>query len=233
MSLYLGFLSVSFITLIHAFWFVALAVAERIAMSPLYPTCLPIDSTWFSPTSCVVTWLTNTLRASAATSESMPTTLMPRCAACLSAGATASGSLPAMMIASGFCWTAALMIEICDDALASVGPVILLEPPSSFSASSTPECSNSSYGLPSCLGIETVFRPCLISASGLAASDELLELLEDDEDSSSLVEPQAENASAATSASAANGSRRADGRADFMTWNPPPGYGWSCAGVPR
>ena len=35
MSLYLGFFSVSFITLIHAFWFVALAVAERIAMSPL------------------------------------------------------------------------------------------------------------------------------------------------------------------------------------------------------
>ena len=63
-----------------------------------------------------MTWLTKTLRASGATSESMPTTLTPRCAACLSAGATALGSLPAMMIASGFCWTAALMNGICDDA---------------------------------------------------------------------------------------------------------------------
>ena len=144
MSLYSGFLSVSFITSIHAFWFVAFAVAERIAISPLLPICLAIDSTWFSPTSCVVTWLTNTLRASGATSESMATTLTSRCAACLSAGATAFGSLPAMMIASGFCWTAALMIAICDDAPASVGPVIRFEPPSSSSASSTPECSNSS-----------------------------------------------------------------------------------------
>ena len=49
-----------------------------------------------------------------------------------------------MMIASGFCWTAALMIEICDDADASVGPEIRLEPPSSSSASAMPECSNSS-----------------------------------------------------------------------------------------
>src|SRR5919112_858952 len=169
MSLYLGFLSVSFMTLIHAFWFVALAVAERIAISPLSPICLAIDSTWFWPTSWVVTWLTNTLRASGATSESMPTTVTPRFAACLSAGATAFGSFPAMMIASGFCWTAALMIEICDDAEASVGPVIRLEPLSSFSASSTPECSNSSYGLPSCFGIETVLSPSLIGAFGSAA----------------------------------------------------------------
>ena len=51
-------------TLIHAFWFVALAVADRIAIWPLLPICLAIDSTWFSPTSFVVTWLMNTLRAS-------------------------------------------------------------------------------------------------------------------------------------------------------------------------
>src|SRR5215212_7214605 len=119
----------------------------------------------------------------------MPTILMPRCAACLSAGATASGSLPAMMIASGFCCAAALMIEICEDALASVGPLMRLDPPSSLSASSMPECSNSSYGLPSCFGIETVFSPCLMGASGLAPPDcELLDelplLLFDDAESS-------------------------------------------------
>ena len=77
MSLYFGFLSFSFMTLIQAFWFVALAVAERIAISPLSPICLAIDSTWFSPTSCVVTWLTNTLRASGATSESIADDLDP------------------------------------------------------------------------------------------------------------------------------------------------------------
>src|SRR3954470_22470098 len=148
----------------------------------------------------------NTLRASAATSESMPTILMPLAAACLSAGATASGSLPAMMIASGFCWTAALMIGICVDAPASVGPVIRLEPPSSLSASSMPECSNSSYGLPSCFGIDTVLRPCLIGADGFASPEpELLELelelllllLEpDDADCSSLVSPHAASTAA-------------------------------------
>src|SRR5215211_2333223 len=67
MSLYLGSLSVSFITLIQAFWFVAFAVADRIAISPLLSICLAIDSTWFSPTSLVVTWLMKTLRASGAT----------------------------------------------------------------------------------------------------------------------------------------------------------------------
>ena len=36
------------------------------------------------------------------------------------------------------------MIEICEEALASVGPLMRLEPPSSCSASSTPECSVSS-----------------------------------------------------------------------------------------
>src|SRR3954452_4018732 len=201
MSLYFGCLSVSFWPLIEGFWLVALAVAERIAISPLLPICLAIDSTWFWPTSWVVTWLTKTLRASGATSESMPTTVMPRFAACLRAGATAPGSLPAMMIASGFCWTAELMIEICDDADASVGPVILLEPLSSFSASSTPECSNSSYGLPSCFGIETVLRPSLMGALGSAAPDlELLDL-ELEDDASSLVSPQAANTSIATSAS--------------------------------
>ena len=88
--------------------------------------------------------MTNTERASGATSESMPTTLIPRLAACLRAGATAFGSLPAMMIASGFCWATELMMDTCEDAPASVEPWMRLEPPSSFSASSTPECSVSS-----------------------------------------------------------------------------------------
>src|SRR3954464_13126114 len=190
MSLYFGSFSVSFMTLIQAFWLVALAVAERIAIWPLLPICLAIDSTWFLPTSCVVTWLTNTLRASGATSESMPTIFTPFCAACLSAGATALGSLPAMMIASGFCWTAELMIGIWVDAPASVGPVIRFEPPSSFSASSTPEGSASSWGFPGCVGIEAVVIPFLIGAFGstLLLDEDDEELL--DELLSFLVSPQ-------------------------------------------
>src|SRR3954452_6753924 len=147
----------------------------------------------------------------------MPTTLMPRCAACLSAGATAPGSLPAMMIASAFCCTAALMNEICEDAEASVGPVILFEPPSSFMASSMPECSNSSYGLPSCLGIETVLRPFFSGADGLASPEpELAELLlllllePEDADCSSLVSPHAASTAAtAISPTAASKARSA------------------------
>src|SRR4051794_3347691 len=162
----------------------------------------------------------------------MPTTLMPRCAACLSAGATAPGSLPAMMIASAFCCTAALMNEICEDADASVGPVILFEPPSSLSASSMPECSNSSYGLPSCFGIDTVLRPCLIGADGFASPEpELLELelellllllLEpDDADCSSLVSPHAASTAAtATRPTAASQARSARRQTELMTLPP-------------
>src|SRR3954451_19814156 len=156
----------------------------------------------------------------------MPTTLMPRCAACLSAGATAPGSLPAMMIASAFCCTAALMNEICEDADASVGPVILFEPPSSLSASSMPECSNSSYGLPSCFGIDTVLRPCLIGADGFASPEpellelelELLLLLEpDDADCSSLVSPHAASTAAtATRPTAASQARSARRQPELM-----------------
>ena len=100
-----------------------------------------------------------------------------------------------MMIASGFCWTAALMIGTCDDAPASVGPGMRFEPPSSFSASSTPECSNSSYGLPSCFGIETVFRPFLIGAFGSAVRRRSSSTADDDCCSTTpcsfLVSPQA------------------------------------------
>ena len=86
----------------------------------------------------------NTVRASVATSESIPTTLMPASAAFFSAGATALASLPAMMRASGSCWVTELMSGTCDEAPASVGPTISLLPPSSSMAMVTPPCSISS-----------------------------------------------------------------------------------------
>jgi hypothetical protein len=136
----------------------------------------------------------------------------------LSAGATASGSLPAMMIAAGLPCAAALMIGICVDAPASVGPLIEFAPPSSLSASSMPECSNSSYGLPSCFGIETVFRPFGISALGLTPPSFAGVAVASPPDAafSSFVSPHATTTNAATRASAASSARRACGRADFM-----------------
>ena len=80
----------------------------------------------------------------------------------MSAGAIAFGSLPAMIIASGL---------YCDGGVddrdlrrrAGVGRARdAVRAAELLSASSTPECSNSSYGLPSCFGIETVLRPVLI-----------------------------------------------------------------------
>src|SRR3954454_20327296 len=143
-----------------------------------------------------------------------------------------------MISASGFCCTAALMIDTCDDAPASVGPVMRFEPPSSLSASSTPECSNSSWGFPGCFGIETVWRPCGISALGSAAplDPELLELDDAeplDELESSLVEPQAATTNIATMASAASSARSAGGRVDFITSDPPQGGGWKLGAVSR
>ena len=93
-------------------------------------------------------------------------------------------------------------------------------PPSSFSASSTPECSNSSYGLPSCFGIETVFMPFLSGAFGstLPLSDEDDdELL--DELSSFLVSPQAASISVVASTASAAMSARG------IAIDPPQGVG--------
>src|SRR4051794_35841739 len=179
----------------------------------------------------------NTERASAATSESMPTILTPRLAACLSAGATAFGSLPAMMIASGFDCAAELMIGICEEAPASVGPWMRLEPPSSLSASVMPECSYSSYGLPSCLGIETVLSPVGIFAFGSAAPpppEAWVDVSPPDAVDSEelLVSPHAATTNAATRASAANVARSQ--RVPTVMGEPPPGDEPSrAAGPPR
>src|SRR6185295_2017853 len=88
------------------------------------------------------------------------------------------------------------------------------------SASSTPECSNSSYGLPSCFGIETVLSPFGISALGsaVASADDGVEVASPEAAFSSFVSPHAATTNAATNTSAASSTRRC---ADFM--DPPPG----------
>ena len=103
----------------------------------------------------------NTLRASGATSESMLTTLTPFC------GGLLERRGDRVRVVAGDDDRVRLLLDGGVDERdlrrgAGVGRAEMrFEPPSSFIASSTPECSNSSYGLPSCFGIETVLRPCL------------------------------------------------------------------------
>src|SRR6185437_7881933 len=56
------FLSCCFMNPIHAFWLVADAAAETIAMSPLLPVCLASRSTSLVPIAAVEAWLTNSWR---------------------------------------------------------------------------------------------------------------------------------------------------------------------------
>ena len=62
---------------IQAFWFVALAVADRIAISPSSPICSAIRSTWTLAMPSALAWLTNRSRQSGSVSESKVTTLVP------------------------------------------------------------------------------------------------------------------------------------------------------------
>src|ERR1700712_1287537 len=95
--------------LIQAFWFVALAAADRIAMSPVELICLASRSTSDVPMFWVSAWLMNRWSGELpqAMSESKDTILMPTCAALFSVGQRADGSLAAMTIASALAWMAA------------------------------------------------------------------------------------------------------------------------------
>ena len=61
---YSGFFSSSFMTLIQAFWLVALGVAESIAIWPEPPDCFSACSASFSPMPWVVAWLMKMSRQS-------------------------------------------------------------------------------------------------------------------------------------------------------------------------
>src|SRR5665647_1078017 len=66
-----GWLEVSWVFMrsIQAFWFVALAEADRIAISPVSPICLAIMSTSTLAMPSAVAWLMNRLRHSGLVSE--------------------------------------------------------------------------------------------------------------------------------------------------------------------
>ena len=130
-------LSCSFMYLIHAFWFVAVAAADKIAIWPELPICLARRSTSEVPIDLVSAWLMNRWLAQV-TSESKETTLMPAAWAWPSAGHSALGSLPAMTIASACAWIAAWMDGICAAAVSAVPLLTTTLPPSSFSAAVPP-----------------------------------------------------------------------------------------------
>src|SRR4051812_35894707 len=95
--------------LIQVFWFVALAVAERIAMLPWLLICFASCWTSVRPRSSADAWLMNRLRPSGAVSESYVTTLMPEFIAFLSAGTTALASLAEIAIAPTF-WVVSVLM---------------------------------------------------------------------------------------------------------------------------
>src|SRR5215467_13823816 len=104
---------------IHEFWFVAVAAADRIAMSPALPICLASRSTSDVPICFVSAWLMNRWFGHW-TSESNDTILMPALYAWPSDGHSELGSLPAMTIASAWAWIAAWIDGICAAAVSAV-----------------------------------------------------------------------------------------------------------------
>src|SRR5206468_1429486 len=80
-------------------------------------------------------------------------TFTPFAMARLSAGATAFGSLPEMMIAFAPCWTAVLMNDTCAVADAAVGPLYVTVSPSCFPAALAPAPFSVNTGIPMNFGI--------------------------------------------------------------------------------
>ncbi len=133
---------------IQAFWLVALAAAERIAIWPLLPISLASRSTSDVPICSVLAWLMNRWAGLLPheMSESNDTILMPAWAAWFSDGHSADGSLPAITIASAWAWMAAWIDGIWAAAVSWVPLLTTTLPPSSCSARWPPLSAMTSYG---------------------------------------------------------------------------------------
>src|SRR5664279_2816334 len=104
---------------IQAFWLVAVAAADRIAIWPVLLISLASRSTSEVPICSVLAWLMKRWFGQVL-SESNATTLMPAACAWASDGHSADGSLAAMTIASAWAWIAAWMDGICAAAVSAV-----------------------------------------------------------------------------------------------------------------
>ena len=80
------------------------------------------------------------------TSESNATTFVPCAWACLSAGQTACGSLPAMTMPAAWLWIAAWIAGCCAAAVSSVPDETTCFSPSAVRASFPPWSAITSYG---------------------------------------------------------------------------------------
>src|SRR6476661_3832565 len=119
-SLILGWLAARsvFIMAIHEFWFVAFALADRIAISPLSPIALATMSTSTLAMPSAVAWLMKRSRYWGSVSESKVTTLVPAFLAWVSASPMAFGSLAETTRALTCCWAAVLMYWTCASGVA-------------------------------------------------------------------------------------------------------------------
>ena len=117
MSLYSGFFHSSFMASIQEFWLVMVEAADRMATSPLPPSVLAIICTCLAPISGVEDAERWTIRPAGATAESKLITLMPRSAAFLPTGTSASASFAEMMMPSTFWAICASITAICSSAV--------------------------------------------------------------------------------------------------------------------
>ena len=107
---YSGLASSVFIISIQAFWLVAFAVADRIAISPpSAPIASEISLIWILAMPSAVAWLMNRSRHVGLVSESKVTTFAPAWRASLSAPQMASLSLADTTMTSVFCCDNVLM----------------------------------------------------------------------------------------------------------------------------
>ncbi len=153
---------------IHAFWFVAEAAAETIAIWPEPPICFASRSTSLAPIPCAVAWLMNRLRHSGA-SESYVTTVMPFCIAELSVGQRAEASVADTSRTFAPLVIAAWMAGIWEAGVAAVPLVSVPDSLRAFRAAiAPPDFALSAvvkYELPRFFGMTKTFRPVFIGAA--------------------------------------------------------------------
>src|SRR6478735_747369 len=147
-----------FIRSIQAFWFVALAAAERIATSPASPICSAIRSTCFLAMPSEVAAWTYRSRQSGLVSESKVTILTPASLASLSASHSASGSLADTTRALTPCCAAVLMNGTWPSAEPVSGPTSSYVPPNDSTAFLPAASLMSKYGLPRFFGRKVTER---------------------------------------------------------------------------
>src|SRR5215471_15725828 len=158
---------------IQAFWFVAEAAAETIAICPLPPISLASRSTWPAPIPWAVAWFTKRLRQAGA-SESYVTTVIPLDIAELSVGQRADASVADTRRMFAPFVIAAWIAGICEAGVAAVPLVSVPLSLSAFRAAiAPPDLALSAvvkYELPRFFGITKTLSPVWRDGAAPAAT---------------------------------------------------------------